>query len=64
MTTVTILSSGVVVFEDGTNVPVVAWIDNNGDECTVEDAVCVVYGTDATGYSYSKFSADDRIKWQ
>lgn len=58
-----VLASGVVILEDGQRVPVVAWIDKNGDECTIEDAALAVFGTKETGYGFTKLTDSQRITW-
>lgn len=54
---------GSAVLSDGQELPITTWIDDDGDDCEVNDAVSGVAGPDKSGNCHSficsHFSADN-----
>lgn len=40
-----------ILLDDGRVWPIVSWFDNEGEDCTVDDAVAAVAGSDITGWA-------------
>lgn len=39
-----------VILDDGTELPVTNWFDDDGDECDPDDAITCIAGTDEDGW--------------